>query len=382
MRNIGVKIKKLLFAIILLALFLPVLQMKFSLFKAKALAGVYVKKEKAGFSAAGWFQEEYQKKTEAWFNEQTGSRLGLVRLRNQIYWEVFGKSRNDRIVVGKDNYLYDWDYINAWSGADFKGDEHFRKICGQLRALQDTLAKRDVVLLVALAPGKASYASEHIPDGPWKREGEKTNYKSLSSQLKTNGVNTIDLYHWFLQMKPTAAFPLYSKGGVHWSNYGCWLAMDSVVKYLEKRTGKDLVSMQIKSVNFSEKVRQPDNDVGELLNLLTPPQPTKMAYPEIQWENHDGKTRPDIYVVSDSYFWQMFGNGFSKEVFNEIRFDYYNRTIYRSKKEKYWEGERTVDNPFDPGRDKVLLLMSTDANLRDFPWGFLKSTTWLLPGKK
>jgi len=75
-------------------------------------------------------------------------------------------------------------------------------------------------------------------------------------------------------------------------------------------------------------------------------------------------------VVSDSYFFEMYGGGLAAKYFDNPFFWYYHRTalMYDS-----------IEAPRDPqaydlkavlADTDVIILMSTSINLKDFPWAF------------
>src|SRR5438045_700686 len=120
MSSIENNIKKFLFAGLLALLFIPLLQFKMKFVKEKELKGVADKKNKTWFTKAGWFSGQYQDSTLQWFNENFGFRASAVRLRNQVYWAFDHEAKAKDVVVGKDNWLYEKNYVLAYTGKDFK----------------------------------------------------------------------------------------------------------------------------------------------------------------------------------------------------------------------------------------------------------------------
>jgi hypothetical protein len=75
-------------------------------------------------------------------------------------------------------------------------------------------------VLVILAPGKASYFPEFIPDEMATITKLNTNYEGYKAELKESTVPFIDAHQWFRNMKDTSRYPLFPKCGIHWSKYG------------------------------------------------------------------------------------------------------------------------------------------------------------------
>lgn len=369
----SIHIKKLLFGAILAGMFLPLIQMKFKLIDVQPLDGYVFSEKKKYINLKNVLDGSYQRSADSLITQEIGFRPWMVKGRNQIYWLLNHQARTQSVLVGKNNYLFDLNYVNAWIGKDYKGEMDLSKLAGRFRLVQDSLKAKGVTLVIVLAPGKASFFPEYLPDSLQRKTSSPNNHDVLSLQLNKFGVNTLDFYNWFLAMKKNSAYPLYSKGGVHWSNYGADLAMDSLIHYLEKKTEKDMVGFKISSVAFADSVAKPDNDVSLSMNLLYPPKETRMAYTTKVWENPEGKYRPAIYAVSDSYFWQWFDNGLARKTASHVLFNFYNREVYDSRKENYWVAEPLEQRKFDPSEHKVLLFVCTEANLKDFPWNFLET---------
>lgn len=371
MKKYETHIKKFLLAALLGALFIPLLQFKMEFIKEKNLGGAVKKIDKVWFTQEKWVSGIYQDSTLMWFNENFGFRNTAVRLRNQILWAFDKQARTRSVITGKENYMYEENYIFAYTGKDFKGEQHWNTLTGRLKKLQDSLLKKNITLVVTMAPCKASFYPEYIPDrfGP---AAQKTNYFSLSSGLNNRGVNFIDFNAWFLKLKKNTPFPLYSKGGIHWSRYGSILAVDSLLKFLKQKTGMNLSMLKIRDTKFADTIQPPDNDIGEAMNLLFPLPKTRMAYSEFDYEVPNGADQPGLYVVSDSYFWQIYNQRLTPRVFKNIQFSYYNNQLFDSDSSKIWEFANAGDVHFDLKRNKIVLLMVTESNLSSFPWRFLE----------
>ena len=180
-----------------------------------------------------------------------------------------------------------------------------------MKLAQDSLAQSGIPLLVVLAPGKASFFPEYLPQQYDGVKSGLTNYDLFSAALQQQKINTIDFRKWFLNQKEKSKYPLYPSAGIHWSNYGSWLVMDSLIRFYEDYFKSDLISLIMSEPVFSDTLQSPDNDILEAMNLLNPPSYTRMAYPRVSWEDASGKVKPRLYAVGDSYFWQLFNNGFS-----------------------------------------------------------------------
>jgi hypothetical protein len=57
----------------------------------------------------GTFQEDYEK----YFNYNLAGRPSMTRINNQIMYSLFRSANNREVLIGKDNYLYDPQYITS-----------------------------------------------------------------------------------------------------------------------------------------------------------------------------------------------------------------------------------------------------------------------------
>jgi hypothetical protein len=169
-------------------------------------------------------------------------------------------------------------------------------------------------------------------------------------------------------MKPRAVYDLYPSGGIHWSNFGALLAFDSLRKHIEKNTHITLREFGITRVRFSNELRDPDNDIGNALNLLRDIKPLSMPYAEYEWLEKKNEVKPTALFVGDSYFWNWYYQGLVNNFFKDARFWYYNQTVYPDTLQ-----EREVQKlPFKESvaANKVVVLMATESNIHDIGWGF------------
>ena len=142
-----------------------------------------------------------------------------------------------------------------------------------------------------------------------------------------------------------------------------------MIHHIEKLSGNDLPEIVLDGVTESSKNKKGDYDIGEGLNIIfqTPTYPT--GYPEFHIEEEDKNTTRTLFVA-DSYYWGMFGQGFAKTIFNDGEFWFYNNQIYPQSAEQDLLVE-TIDIVSKVEENDVVVLMSTDANLYSFAFGFI-----------
>lgn len=351
----------------LFILWLPVLQNSLHVFKGGELKGAYTLPSDTAFSWVGWLNGSFAAKRTEYLSKNFGLRPDFVRLHNQIKFWLFKSSVNERIIVGKENYLYGDNYIDEYYGTNYRGEEEINYKTGLLKQLQDTLLQQGIFLFSVIGPGKASFYPEYIPDNIKRPLPQQTNYSSYIASFKKAGVNFIDMRAWFLAMKDTAIYRLYPRCGVHWSAYGDWLAFDSLMKYVERNTGKDLPDMTKLTFKLSTSPQRRDYDAGEGLNLICPLSQDTLAYPYFEADTA-GKDKLALLAVGDSYYFEIYDH-FAEYFFSEDDYWYYFSqfwTIHRNPADK-----QQLKNVLS--RYRVVCLFYTDAGLNGFGSGFLEA---------
>jgi hypothetical protein len=359
---------QLVFLLVIFAgmLFL-LIQGKTGFVKVKAeLGGAYTKKSKPAFTIASWFEGTYQKNFEQYLEERAGFRAWFIQLRNQVDFTLFRHVHAQDVFVGNDNYLFRPSELNEINGKCAIPVDEMRKRIRQTKVLESELKKGGVPLIILIAPAKSHYYKEHIP-GRLLIKGAKSFYEQFSAAMDTAGFNCIDMNKWFLEMKDTTTYPLYSRSGIHWTEYGSVLAMDSVMRYAEKLANKNFPQLRWNKLEVRKDPSDLDSDVLRAANLMKPFRQPPLAYPYLDTNLLPGEQKPNMLVVGDSYFhailWRPTYRYFVQK---ESAFWYYNREAWS---ESY--GNKLVSD-LDilkelAGRDFVLMIY-TPANLFEEFW--------------
>lgn len=351
-------------------LFLPLLQARLKWIAIQPLNGALAEPEYLRFSWNDWFASTYQEKKEQYVNACFGFRNTCVRLNNQLDFWLFRQANANGVIVGKENYLYERAYIDAYNGTDYVGLDSIENTANRLAYLTHQFNRRNKQLIIVFAAGKGSYYPEFFPDNfRLKKQNKRTNYFSLRKRLKAKNVPLIDFNTWFLQQKKTSNYPLFPKLGIHWSHYGMSLVADSLIKAIEQFQQIDLGNLQTSGLTQSTTAQFEDKDIGDGMNLLVDLQGLKMAYPVFKFEQLKTK-KPNVLVVSDSFFWGMYNAGIST-VFDQTHFWYYNKQVYPESLTKELLTNQ-VDFEQAINANDVFIIMATEANLKAIGWGFLE----------
>lgn len=350
----------LVFATALL-LVLPIYQMVFKPLDF-SLSGVSNKQELPEFGVKDWIDFKYQPRFHQYLQDHYGFREPFIRTYNQVQYSLFGKWSNKNIILGKDGYLFEPWFIKSYYGLNFRGEDPILDKVKKLKAIQDTLKYYGKDLMMVIAPGKVTYYPEYIPDNKRRAERTESNYSFFVKSLKEYGVNTVDCNSWFAKAKDTTHVPLFPRTGTHWSIYGAQIAADSLFKNYAQLSGKTLNEVQITDLNRSIELKFDDIDLEEVLNLHFELERDTLAYPVKKKILIEGAEKPNLFVISDSFFWNIFNFWpIHNHIFNEVSYWYYYSKGVYPKKTK-------TDLSIRLAKSDLIMFMSATSTLGKFGW--------------
>lgn len=363
------RIKYILAVLIAAVLFIPMFQLKTELFDTKPLEGDITIASKPEFNKENYWDLKYQEDYNKYLNDNFGFRSWYVRLINQLRFSLFNSTKAPGVVVGKEGELFIESYIDDYIGRNYVGGSRIAQTVSKIKTLQDSLHARDIDLVVVFAPGKASYYPEKIPDRYIKRKKDSTNYLAYADLFKKQNVNFIDFNKWFADNKPKFKHKVYPKYGTHWNHYGMSVALDSLIRYIEKKRNIDLPGFDYSVVNYNTALKGNDYDIGVLMNLLSPLEKDPNPYPVYKFKNFKGQTKPDVLVVGDSYWWCQVGDDLPIHFFREDEYWFYNKDklIHNEKRGPV----KDLNLSASLAQRNVIVLMATEATFYMFPYGFV-----------
>jgi hypothetical protein len=362
------KIRNILFVGILLALTTPMLQYTIGFIKTPPLCGAFNAANDTILSIDGWLSGEFQNKKEKYLNENFGFRVFCVRINNQIDFSLFNKTNAFGVEVGKENFLFEKEYITAYLGNDLADTKEMHNKLLKLKFIQDTLRKKNKNLILIIAAGKASFFPEYFPEKYNASKKKQSNYNSIINTARKLKINHIDFNQYFIENKNKSKYPLYSKHGIHWSMYGSFLAADSIIKHIEKEQNIDLPDFYFKELQIKEEDGI-DYDLGGGLNLLINLKRDSMAYPQAIVGSNKNKKQPGLIVVGDSYYFNLLQHRFD-QCFSNHQFWYYNKNVMM--KDNKNESASKMDLTKTLDEHDIIIIMATERNLSDLGWGYIE----------
>ena len=325
----------ILFTILMVLLFLPMLQAHVLHIPLKPLNGMTIETEKPKLELESYRSGDYAKKEEAYVGEHFGFREPVIRFYNQYLWSCYRKTFAHDVVAGKHGWLYTPESVRDYYGTEMllwqpspeAARCNFDREIRYMKRVHDILEENDVKLLAFIAPEKSFLYPEYLPE----REHDTTTFNACSyfmQQFEDIGFPCIDMNRWFQQMKDTVDYPLIPQTGGHWV-FPAVYAADSLFRFMGELKNIELPKLNIGTLHETAE-HGADNDLERLLNLTLPIWHRYGFSPtaEVKVESSPSSVKPKVLFIGNSFMWGITNQVPMREVFDEMEFWYYFSTAY------------------------------------------------------
>lgn len=359
------KLKHIVFMFFILLLFMPMIQQLFGVIKENKLEQVENSAPFPTIAIEMILESSFQKEFESALNINIGFRKTFVRIHNQLNYSVYNVSKAGGVVIGKNGFVFIDSYINAYSGKDFRGKESIELQIQKALVVQSELKKRNIELVFAFAPGKGSFYPEYIPDDYLKNiNHDSTNYSCFVKAINKTNLNFIDIKKYFLSIKDTAKNLLFPIPGVHWTEYGSVLAIDTISNYFSTVLNIKTPGINISGFKKKDLIKYGDYDAANLMNIFTTIPHEELPYIDVNYIKQSEGSRPKLLCIADSYFSTIEHVNIPDSLFSDCTYWLYERREPQDKKGAL-EFQKEIENK------NVVLLLGTDATLASFPYRFI-----------
>ena len=199
----------------------------------------------------------------------------LIRVNNQIRYELFGELDAPEVVRGAKGQLFGKYYIEEYcTRTAGMGERLAADMLPKLRDIQDYYRARGGIFVYMTSPSKAAQVPEYFidqmpcPSTPAVRAQLLPTYVDA---LKAGGIDVIDAASLIHAAKPNYPFSLFPEGGEHWNDVGGALAATSLVEEINKQAGREIVPPFTFSYTLSSPANGADRELADLLNVFFPP---------------------------------------------------------------------------------------------------------------
>lgn len=332
-----VKYDLVLFAVLAVLAFLPMLQSRLHWIPVKPLYGVTETEEKPEFSHASYLSGDFVKQAEAYTSRHFGFREPIIRLYNQYLWSCYHKTYAHDVVAGKEGWLFYPQSVRDYYGQELllyhpstdEAQEKFNQEVKYLNWSRSILKENGVDLLVFMAPEKSFLYPEFLPEG----EKDTTTFNAcdyFATRFEETNFPYIEMTQWFQQIKDTVDYPLIPQAGAHWI-FPAVYAVDTLTRLMEELKDIELPKVKIgNAYHTRERDHDYDNDLEMLLNLAFPLRHQYGYCPRhhVSVEQDSASVKPKVLFVGNSYFWAMNLFVHFPELFETTEFWYYFSTAY------------------------------------------------------
>jgi len=187
-------------------------------------------------------EEGFQKGLENfgnYFEKNFPFRRKMLYRRNYFYSKIFGVSPVERVIIGKNKWLFlkrlnesglEVDYSTSIDG--FRKDE-LEYWFNTFYERYQFLKKRGIELLIVIVPNKSTVYTEYLPDSLQKVTGGIRAEELTEYLLKNSDIQVLNLRAILLNGKKD--HQVYHRTDSHWTHFGAWLAYREIILHLSQR---------------------------------------------------------------------------------------------------------------------------------------------------
>ena len=372
--------KKAFISLFLLILFSPMLLGIGTKLSGKTLdvplKGYTDSTEKPVLSLSSLWSGQFQSDYTAWYQENFQPRGIFTKNYTTLRYNLFHLDTNGR-VVGKDHDIFEMAYINAElcinGASDFSQPEAQAKAqeyVAKLELLQDKLAKFGKSLYIVMAPSKADFHRENIPDKYVIRsDPDAIPGQDYLAEL----LNTSDIPHLICaEQKDSLEYPPFYCSGIHWSRTFEQETLTKVLADLADTTGKAYPQIELGDVTAQDTPFWRDADVFHLTNVWNP-------YTETYYQYDMSAFYPENYEnLGILFHGTSFSLGFYQDFTSLFPME---NTVYVNRSQYYRAGQ-SGETKYFKSFDEISLLALLDqvnavvveilpANIENYSWGFV-----------
>jgi len=198
----------------------------------------------------------------------------LIRINNEIRFELFGELTAPHVVRGANGHLIERSYLEEYCArTDGMGAKFVADILPKLRDIQNYYRAHGGIFVYVVTPSKAAHLPEYFVDRvscptPDARAHLISEYVGM---LKQGGINVVDTASLIQSLKGSYEVDLFPQGGVHWNDIGGARAVSAIVEEINRQAGREIVPPFGFSYTLSGVTVGADRELVDLLNVFFPP---------------------------------------------------------------------------------------------------------------
>lgn len=275
----------------------------------------------------------FQKAAASRLTEAFAFRPLLIRVNNEVRFELFGALTAPQIVSGSKGQLFERSYIDDYcSRTEGQGATLAAAIIPKLRAIQAYYRKRGGAFAYVISPSKAVYRPEDFldrvtcPSTPAARDQLVPQYVAA---LKDAGITVLDGASLIHGLKGHYDVDLFPQGGVHWNDLGGALAVSALVREINAQMGGEVVPPFTFTYKLSRPASGADRELVDVLNVFFPPLgylTPKVSYVQPTSCGEAAASKLNAAIVGSSFGHLPAGILIEHNCLSALNFYYYART--------------------------------------------------------
>ncbi|PLX06143.1 MAG: hypothetical protein C0596_16800 [Marinilabiliales bacterium] len=307
-------------------MFLPIAQRFWKLTNEGPLHGQTPFSNYPTFHLKDWNSGEYQKLVELFLKGNFGFRNTLLRWNNSFDYLVFNKANAQKVIVGKDSHLF-FDYnIERYLGIERQDTMVTDSLFVLTDSLRNCLKTRGIEFLYVIAPSNAYYYSDKFPSQYNRVEKKENDYDYYLKKFDEYDIEYVDFNKWFLEIKDTVSIDLFPTHGTHYTYFSAVWVADSLLKYMETLKDIDIPEVVMQDV-YIDTMENYEHDLENLLNIGHSLENENVYHYNLSF-NQEGKTKPKVLVVGDSFYWAIINQVIPRNCFSNVYYWFYNEKVY------------------------------------------------------
>jgi hypothetical protein len=205
----------------------------------------------------------YPRLYEAYYNDHVPFKNQFVKLNNIIDINIFNTITSDRVLLGKEQWLFykdrnDGDSIADYQGSNLFSQKQLNQIKSRLEEAEAYYKKKNIKFILFIAPNKENIYSEYMPDNIRIVNNITRSDQIVKHMSENTGIPVIYPKEELLKSKEDAQ--VYYKYDTHWNQVGGFIGSQQLI---EKLNGSRAYLNEVK-VSVS---RKGTGDLAYMLNL-------------------------------------------------------------------------------------------------------------------
>ena len=371
-------IRKMLFVFILcLVILFPFITLNIDF---EPLNGVEYQVKLLDFNLKNLNDNSYQNSLDDYIDQNLNSKPFIVRMRNQLLYDVFNISPNYSITINDDKNLISKESLNYYLHGQYSvSNEEVKQMANKFIKLNRVLKRLNKNMIVIMTPTKARYLdykdypiADKIMLSTYKYK-YPLGYDRFIKELQKDDVLLFDSIEFINDNKNKYledAAPLFNDTGHHWTYYKGRNIGVEIVDFITENTDITFPKLSIVA-SRSEIATYPDDDLLKLLNLNKNPKYTYMNT-DVHYDDLNSSF-PSVVISGGSFLGELlfpfatYGLDFNKVYHIENKLYYMNHYDDKYEFEKYEE----IPIKYDLKDIDLFVFEINEVNVYNASFGFI-----------